>query len=827
MAERFQPILQQTSASPFIAPGVSDNSAATLIAGLGKIGIEAYTGYQEAGLEKDIETTTQDYFTNQRQYEEGQQAGIDAGGLSKGIDSFWDKAATEVADTKDLSLLETQFKGKMETYASAMKQGKMTADQLYARIINTTREHVSRNPWLQKELLKTADDYLEITGLGGYIKTAQKSAKEQQDMQQAVLKDEMLRSSRNGVDPFSVPDWRERLQEREAGKAKFEAMEQGLKYVKNMLPEDAANFLKGKGRVAYQEVWGRIQDTIVAQMNATGADGKPLPWEVQKARIRMTAEQERNGLFNLVAEANPQLLSEPNVKEFLEHYSTSIKELSSTLEEYGSGKSAMEYAQTKFNTIRAVQEAKAAEVASAPALAMAAKVTEGWSDATKNRFIKDRPDIYNRQVATLGQLFDGTVSPLVANNGAQAIAGIVDAGQKTPIPVELGKAITTMAATIKDPKSFPDLKTKINTQAQLVSQMANVAAKDQFAGMSPTDRATATTVVAEYMDSAKALVEKNIKNLAEEGVLIGWGQLADGTLSLQYQEGSARNDAKLAELNAIYPGHLNNAIKAYSHLAGRTDYDKVFKDYFLGGDPALQGKEKAWEARTPDEAFTLFEAGTIDEPTYMAIIKDMKGKPRATTTPDKSIPEVTSKSLLGTEIPPGMNKGASGQITPSATPLPAATPVEPIKAPIKAPAPKKESPGAQYGSPLKEKPTVKGKPPVEKPTVTREHIKQAEQEIVGSSLTQAPLKHAANQEAIMKRASELASGKKDVLYVSQDKDRILASPKGKWVVYSEGKGKVRMYSPIEKVYVDIPYSDIPLFEKAFKLPKDSWKKWEK
>ena len=142
------------------------------------MGVEAYTGYQGAQLEGAIEQQTQDFFSQNQAYDEGMQAGIDAQGVRIGIDKQWDNFDAKI---EDVNVLEKGFKEKMDKYASAMKQGKMSADQLYARIIATTREHVSRNPWLQKELLKTADDYLELTGLGGYIKEAQKNAKETAD----------------------------------------------------------------------------------------------------------------------------------------------------------------------------------------------------------------------------------------------------------------------------------------------------------------------------------------------------------------------------------------------------------------------------------------------------------------------------------------------------------------------------------------------------------------------------------------------------------------------------------------------------------------------
>jgi hypothetical protein len=785
----FQPILQQVSASPFIAPGVSDNSMATLVAGLGKLGVEAYTGYQEAGLEKDITTTTQDYFTNQRQYEEGQQAGVDAAGVGKGIDAFWDKAATEAADAKDLSLLETKFKSKMETYASAMKQGKMTADQLYARIINTTREHVSRNPWLQKELLKTADDYLEITGLGGYIKTAQKSTKEEQDFQKKFLEERMTRADKLGLNPMSNRNWDAQLTEREAGKAKLESMNLGLQHVKDMLPEDAAKFLEDARPQVYPALWTNLQDTMISQMNTKQANGMPITWEQQKYNIRREALQFKDKLRALVIQNNPRLMGEASVKDFLTHTDQTVDELNKALDTFGSGDDALKFAQNQYNIVKAQQELQVAKMVSLPALNAAGVLMKDMPQGMQMRFMAEHPNAVNMMLSSTAMLLDGTISPINVTHGVKAISGILAVGENRPVPTELGKAITTMAATLRDPKSFPDLKTKVDTQSQLVGQMANVAAKDQFAGMSPADRATTTTVVAEYMDSAEELVNKNIKKLAEEGVNIGWGQLADGTITLQYQEGSKRNDEELARLNAIYPGHMNNAIKAYSHLAGREDYGKVFQNFFLkGGDPNLQPKTsgQGWSASNLTELEKARDAGHITLEQFYQMAEDFVAKSKAANDApqpiDNSIPTVTSKALLGTEVPPGMNKGASGKITPSAIPLPKGTPID-VK---------------------QEQPTVK---PVQ----------------LAPKLVESPASVRV-REALGVGAPKPIQEK---IPVYQETSRILDSPKGKWVVFSESKEKIRMYSPVEKIYVDIETSDIPFFEKAFKTPKAQWKKWEK
>jgi sugar diacid utilization regulator len=113
----------------------------------------------------------------------------------------------------------------------------------------------------------------------------------------------------------------------------------------------------------------------------------------------------------------------------------------------------------------------------------------------------------------------------------------------------------------------------------------------------------------------------------------------------------------------------------------------------------------------------------------------------------------------------------------------------------------------------------------------KEFMDQAEREVVGESIISAPLKHMENQEAIINRAAALslafAEGKDPGLFVSTDRDRIRANLKSKWYVYEQGGGKIRMYSPEEKVYVDLPLKDIPLVEKWFKLPVEKWKKWNK
>ncbi len=844
----FQPILNQSSTNPFISPGVQDNSMAQLIGDLGKMGVEAYTGYQGAQLEGAIEQETLDFFSQNQAYDEGVQAGIDAEGVSKGIDSFWKGAETNIADVNDLNVLERGFREKMDKYASAMKQGKMSADQLYARIISTTREHVSRNPWLQKELLKTADNYLELTGLGGYIKEAQKNAKETADFQAKVIEQEAKYAATVGIDPLTDPLWMDKTRQRRITISNYEDKKKQLEMIKEMRPGMLGNLISNMEQLR-PATFMSLQDKAVAITTSLDQNGKPLPWDVQKMQLQNLWNTYVSDTRSAFVRADPTSISDPNVSEYLKWMGEESKNFITELQNMKSGEEATKWFENRQKLISAQEKLVISGAVNRDALQVFGNMIQYMPEPARNRVLS----LMLPQTMSAANSIFSRIAPLDMTTSALPVLDVIlEAGKAgRPIGTELGAFIQSSTKGINDPNIVKTPIEKLKYLSGINAKMASVNELANLKQLSPEDREAAVKLTQEYKDIAMFNAQKGdskregLESLAARGVNLEWNQLPNGDFTLTYAPGSKKDDAALAKLNTTFAGHINNAHKALSHLYGRTDYNAVFKEIFMG---------QSQPGQTKTSNPTLNVASTLK--SLQSIAAEYN---KALEVGDKVGAEALMQKMQSLEQELGggvdqqfLEQGVLPGQTPIAPTIPTLSPEAkerlsapqeiPKPAPVKTATPTKQ--GVKPGDPTKAKTVINitGAKDIYKPEPklseaakqsnkevmerSKKAIDQAEREVVGESIMSAPLKHMNNQEAIIKRADAISRGDK-TLYVSQDRDRIKASPNGKWAIYSQGDGKIRMYSPVEKVYVDVALKDVPLLEKWFKLPVEQWKKWNK
>jgi len=636
----FQPILNKSSTNPFISPGVQDNSMAQLIGDLGKMGVEAYTGYQGAQLEGAIEQETLDFFSQNQAYDEGVQAGVDAEGVSKGIDSFWKGAETNIADVNDLNVLERGFREKMDKYASAMKQGKMSADQLYARIIATTREHVSRNPWLQKELLKTADNYLELTGLGGYIKEAQKNAKETADFQAKIVEQEAKYAATVGIDPLTDPLWMDKTRQRRITISNYEDKKKQLEMIKEMRPGMLGNLISNMEQLR-PATFMSLQDKAVAITTSLDQNGKPLPWDVQKMQLQNLWNTYVSDTRSAFVRADPTSISDPNISEYLKWMGEESKNFIGELQNMKSGEEAAKWLENRQKLVSAQEKLVVSGAVNRDALQVFGNMIQYMPEPARNRVLS----LMLPQTMSAANSIFSKVAPLDMTTSALPVLDVIlEAGKAgRPIGTELGAFIQSSTKGINNPNIVKTPIEKLNYLKDINARMASVNELANLKQLSPEDREAAVKLTQEYKDIAMFNAQKQIE---DSGLTLEWNQLPNGDFTLTYAPGSKKDDAALAKLNTTFAGHINNAHKALSHLYGRTDYNAVFKEIFMGQS---QPGQQAWEARTPEEAFKLFDDGTIDEPTYRAIVRDMMGKQDQGSNlniqaPDPTIPTLSPEA---------------------------------------------------------------------------------------------------------------------------------------------------------------------------------------
>lgn len=840
MADKYAPVLSQSSAQPFISPGVTSDIGSS-IAAIGKIGVDAYTGYQSAQLQKNIQGEAEQFFaTQQDDYRsaDAMKLGSEVAGLEEGTNTFFQQMPDNLEGIKGLDRMNQALESKLSSYASAVRQGRMSIGELQTRILSKTREAINQNPFLQRELLQTADKFMEISGLGSWLKAQTNIQEDQAKAQQKMLENLDAEGREKDIPGWFNMSTQQKMESIDLVRKREYTVKEAKAIAESGAFIDRQTMLEWRDTGKLDHYFNGNLDQLNVVVHKLFQDNNTDNYaNVQKGISDAIAMSKQDFLKNIPA----SIRNEPEIKQQIADYDKFTGEMERRMKELGSGANAREAWGNLSANFKAQQDVALRRQLNPEKWELFSKIFTAFPTTILGEGNLEK--IKGISQALVNNLFESGIvqgalptaaKPDKTLSSVLGTAAQVSNKEKDPSTVKaILKTFNEGIPTIKDASS----------RSIFIQQNLQELAKADLTGLDTEGIDGVNKMIGSFLDDKQFGLRSMFANMLEKSPTVD--VLEDGRIIFTGNEAAAFNGA--------YGAKINTALEAYARAQGLTTKaaaPRFYQDYFtkydgsdnIVGDkdlvaPKGNASEQALRPQTADLTPEAPNQASINElereiakatsPAIKSILiaEYNKIKAQVTTTPDRSLPEVTSKALLNTEVPVGMNKGASGKITQSATSLPKGTPIA-VEASVKAPIVSKESPGAQYGSPLKEKVVVKGKPPADKPQVSRAHIKQAEQEIVGESIMKAPVKHASNQEAIMKRAGDIAMGKTTV-YVSQDKDRILASPKGKWVVYSEGKGKVRMYSPVEKVYVDIQSSDIPLFEKAFKLPKAEWKKWEK
>ena len=201
----FQPALSEVGAPTYVSPGVQDNSMAMLIGGLGGQAVEAYKGYQIAGLEQEQEKAMSAYL-NRPSDEAMLGWGEEVQNQAIQIETQW---ASPSATWEGVNVAEKKLQEAQSKLIRAAEQGIFTPEQLNVRMTANLREAINRNPGLQQELVAQTAKLLEYSGMNALLKGQASlaeqqaaAAKRQADMDEYIYK-------QTGVNFFANPELKE------------------------------------------------------------------------------------------------------------------------------------------------------------------------------------------------------------------------------------------------------------------------------------------------------------------------------------------------------------------------------------------------------------------------------------------------------------------------------------------------------------------------------------------------------------------------------------------------------------------------------------------
>lgn len=588
----FQPILEQRNAPTMVRPGVQDNSTASLISSFGEQAIDLYTGYQEAKLEKGIKTDVESYFNSQQQYQEDEQAGIEAMGIRTGIDEYWNQFD---ANIDDANTLEKSYQAKINRYKTAMEQGSMSISELEARILSTTREAINRNPGLTDILLKRADRTLELSGASSYIKAAKSEAIDKQAAQQQFINSSMVDARGKGIDPLADPNWYQKLIRINQDEAVLKLEQETLKSGQIQDEKLASTWIGENQTRTIPAVYTSLSSTLTNLLAQKDVNGQKIPWETARLQMKDLVINAREEFFTDVntirTKTGVPFITVPGIKDYVDSKLKAFDEIEKSFDGFGSGDEAKRWLSNQRDLKESQQKLAVMGVVNVPAIDSINKLFTAVP-ALQNRlqYQKDAngKPLLDSYLVAASNMASVSFNPNLTNSGMDGkpiginvLDTSLEAGNTgLDVSKELESNITTIYKGLSDPTITKD-RNILNFATHAIASLASSKNQEAIKQLSPDGRRTATNLIEEYLGQVKTQSTLRIQELEGRGIKLQWDLLPDGTWNLEYAQGSAKDDKALSEMNKVFAGHLNNAQKAFSYVFGKSDWRQTSRDFFI------------------------------------------------------------------------------------------------------------------------------------------------------------------------------------------------------------------------------------------------------
>lgn len=187
-------------AASHIRTPTKDESGLILGSTLAGLASDAWSGYNRATLEADIDKITTDKQKQDNAYMESIGPMSDVASSERGLQAAWNTTSEEELASLspdefwkqqgEVEKIQTTNTATLEKYKGAYEQGLMTADQMVQRVNAATKSAIARQPGLAHELVQEAAFYQNLSGVSDMI-TAQKAfEKSQKDSIDEVRKSE-------------------------------------------------------------------------------------------------------------------------------------------------------------------------------------------------------------------------------------------------------------------------------------------------------------------------------------------------------------------------------------------------------------------------------------------------------------------------------------------------------------------------------------------------------------------------------------------------------------------------------------------------------------
>lgn len=613
---------------PFIAPGVETQqptinagvARAKMIGELGGMAVEAYKGYQLADIEQAQEENIAAYQSSFKSKQDKEtavdQAKFELGASEQVINAAWGIGDKQpVATLETISELENNQQQALTKLQNAYKQGVMTPAEFHARVLNTTREAVAKNPGLYPELIGHAQKVMDLSGITEIVKSDQKRV-EDQAKELAKYRESVYSTARqlNIPHTYDTPfaSLEAEVNIRREEEQLVQRAENAKKFHTSMAAKDSYAWAEANGDKVSNGARSQFE---LAVSQAAASVETPTDAAGFLHMIRGMANGAKENFRSMIPE---NIRSEQLIKDKLEFFDRTIDSVVKNVESYKTKEDIAKAITNGLNITRAQQELEVRGEVNVFAAEAAARIMQASPGTFQNLKQEERKNL----LSTFAKLLDGQAT-------APNVVG------KLPKTQQDKQLVQPLSATIdaKDWNAFGRIMDTyqaipgISREKQLHAyNTLESIAKGDFTGAGQDVFVKTKNVIDSYLKNPEYGLPRMFPFIKDNPVVLD--VLPNGMLSATGQGAT--------EFNETFGIKINTALQAYAKSANMSTKEvsgNFYKEYFspyadaqgLLTDPDI-GKSTISELAIHDsnEAKVALDQGRISAQEYRAILKDMK-----------------------------------------------------------------------------------------------------------------------------------------------------------------------------------------------------------
>ena len=559
------------SAASHVSPGVVDQSQgmreqnkAGAIDLAGKLGTEAYKGYQEA----QINTATQDTI---QQYMSTRDSLL---GIKHDVTDSQKQETLFANQQANLSPAEIAQKQKLAIYQKALSEGVMTPDEFSDRVLANLREATNRNPGLFNELKTEAARVLELSGITGIVKS-DKLLLESKQQQAAKLMEDMQARARKENIYYDVTtqywDLAKQVGAAEQSTRAYNLQVRGADQFKMLSQSQARSWVENNGNDVVRGGLQAANTSVFNMIDQLGITSDTYP----KYKAQISAQFDNlKSVFSSSIPVN--IRQDPLVQENLKTYNDGLDSILKRFDNLASGEDLKKVATNEFELLKMSQDTNLRRNVDVSSLELSTKLAASV------------PGIVTQNPEYRQKLFDASVAISQGNFQSPAIKSLIPASDKDNKSASLINGAIALGTQTKSYTAFSRTLDAVNNQ---IDSIDNPKVRLQF--MYNNLAAIANQPNPLDLDVATiSKVETSVSKLLNDPTY-GLSTLKDTTAGMKVKMDVLPSGHLIftgedaTKFNATYANNVNTALRAYANahntsmaLAAKRFYPQYFGTFF-------------------------------------------------------------------------------------------------------------------------------------------------------------------------------------------------------------------------------------------------------